>query len=382
MNVIKAIDELCDSKGDYNDVPFEHLDFPNKEIIATRIIAEIQSKFNQKLSHTSAEPYIAEDIYSKLKQRINQIDSSFNKYFGSPDLKKKKGVEAIVKYALSMAQPVGILFLKEGKARDILIEHPPLKLMEHLRYKTINELFDNEDIYEMYCVLRTSEKKEWFNKFLELMQYVGVNDFEQRDINIKILNPDKYPSLIPILQKKQPLWDERVMGCVFGIPFSKLDGCPVPTIRTLTRAYHYFTELSYHSKFIDIVSEASFGDRLKTVLNGQYQKHNFFEPHALLENLYWSKTCEFLFKDQNNISELDFWMDGLDVGGFLKSKGDMQIIISFNILDSITNTSKRKEFPGNTRMLAGVIKRKVFDQYFGDTEIKLLENMDRGYIEL
>ncbi len=382
LSTFEHLDRLCDSQNCFNDRPFDQIALDGKERIAMEIVQETEDRYNHKINQIGMNRATAQYIYDFLKDQAVSLENDFYIRLGKPNYQDVREFEQLASSVLQRAEATETYFLKESTAIRLLINMPPAGLMKCLGHSTLNELMDSEDIFTIYSLVRITETSDWTQCFIRMYTDLSFDDFERRAIRLKILDPNRYPFSIPRLLEKQTVWEDKMMGTIFGIPVPSLAECPAPLLRTITRTFHYHTELTFHSRFLVESSKEPrvFGDRLSRLLLGKFEQYNFFEPHCLSENLYWKKTHAFLHSNFHSIEGLGFWSDCIRTGGLADGN-----TISFNLLDVLTNVSKSKPFPGNTRMLAMSIKGAVFNKIVNSDSLEedlLLRNMDNGEIDV
>jgi hypothetical protein len=260
-------------------------------------------------------------------------------------------------------------------------------MISELGYHSVEELLEEEDIFTIFSVFRMSETPEWSQSLVAYYGQLTPENFEKRNISIRILDPIRYKITVPRLLQKQTLWEDKLLGTIFGIPIPNRESCPVPTLRILSRTYHYLAELRHHSEFVQYLQEErmGFGTRMAQVLWGKFKNVNFFETHALCEALYWEETSQRLIDHLRLVPEFEFWIDSFGIGGLMNSESGETTVVSMDLLDVLTNVSKCKPFPGNTRILGMRVKWETFKLCAGGSESSarlILTNMDRGCINV
>jgi len=379
---LAMIDVLCDSQNCFHDRPFEDLALPDKELLARQVINETEKRFRENLGMIDCVHATADCVYNRLNALVKGFASAVVSRLGNTCCSDEQGMQFIISYALAGQRGKEGRFLKPARARQLLEQRPPVDLMSSLGVNTVGELMDIEDIYSIFSLIRTTESSSWTVGFIEAYKTLSANDFESRSIEVRLFNPHHYPFIKPRLLSKQTVWEDKMMGTIFGMPTP--NDCPVLTLRVLTRVYHYSVELLHHSSSLArVAGRDEFGFRLATMLQGVYSDYNFFEPHALAEALYWRRTFAFLRDHLQSVPGFEFWSGGADAGGLLTSAAGAKTTISCNLFDVISNVSKARPFPGNTRMFAMALKEKLFALACGGTakaDEMLMQNMDRGYI--
>jgi hypothetical protein len=101
---------------------------------------------------------VANEIFNVLFQKLRLDNFFFTQFFSRPDLRKKKDIENIAFFLKEKLPIKQGFFLKWEKAEEFLKRFPPKNLLSFLGY-SIDDLLKKEDIKEIMCVLRFSEKQ-------------------------------------------------------------------------------------------------------------------------------------------------------------------------------------------------------------------------------
>ena len=370
-----------------------------------QIIKDILQKINFKKDNNDAY-YISgnlrETIFShenKLKEFLNEI----------PD---GNIFEKAVNLAKKMVKVERGYFLKKENIKNILLANPPRHLLEYLGYDNIDSLIANEDLTECFSALRFIESDEWMHETFE-KEYskFTIDDFEERDIEIKILG-EKWRKIAEkfVAKKHHNVSHLKEFGVIFLNPIS--ENIPGKLLRDFLLFLHYFHEIEFYSKlFRKYAKIENFSDNLKSLLRGDVKeiftvenkdwlivqrylsKENPKDPRLFLprvnpESLHWLRgERDFGNYFKNTFySDLSIWSDLSWVGGFFKIN-DIEDILSFDIED---NTMSAVSFiEGQGRQFFAYHQReamwtRLFSEYVGgeeNTEKLLIDNFDKGVIK-
>ena len=370
-----------------------------------QIIKDILQKINFKKDNNDAY-YISgnlrETIFShenKLKEFLNEI----------PD---GNIFEKAVNLAKKMVKVERGYFLKKENIKNILLANPPRHLLEYLGYDNIDSLIANEDLTECFSALRFVESNEWMHETFE-KEYskFTIDDFEERDIEIKILG-EKWRKIAEkfVAKKHHNVSHLKEFGVIFLNPIS--ENIPGKLLRDFLLFLHYFHEIEFYSKlFRKYAKIENFSDNLKSLLRGDVKeiftvenkdwlivqrylsKENPKDPRLFLprvnpESLHWLRgERDFGNYFKNTFySDLSIWSDLSWVGGFFKINNKEEFL-SFDIED---NTMSAVSFiEGQGRQFFAYHQReamwtRLFSEYVGgeeNTEKLLIDNFDKGVIK-
>jgi hypothetical protein len=307
-----------------------------------RLIGDITEKTHTIMRKLGLDPADTkgEEFYEALLSRIEKDNERITKLVGGTD---PNDVKSLVPLLINTANNVEfnrkVFVLKRDKAKELLSSMPPLKLMKHLDYKTVNELFDGEDFDELYTALRFSEGPEWLNAYNELFKTVSANDYEERDIRILQMNHDKYVGLAEHFTQKKlhNVTHTKELGVIVVVPLRDNYSKGL-TLKTLPLLLHYLNEVKLYSNFFKLQAQkTNFGEIVVSTLiadpgtAAQIAGHHIhwrviqryfgklkdeshkedFEPHVHPEDLHWRKAEELLFQID---PEMAFWKDTDYVG--------------------------------------------------------------------
>jgi hypothetical protein len=307
-----------------------------------RLIGEITMKTHDSMRGLGLDPSVTTgyEFYRALLARIESDNERVTKLIGGTD---SSDVAQMVPLMVEAANKVDfdkkVFVLRHDKAKDLLRQMPPEKLMAHLGYETVEALFEGEDFDEMYTALRFSEGDEWLIAYNELFKTVTADDYEERDIRIVIMDRDKYVDLAEKFTKKKlhNVTHTKELGTIVVVPLREQKSKGL-TLKTLPLLLHYLNEVKLYSTFFKL--KANLPDFGATVVNtliadpgnasqmaGQYvhwrviqryfgklkdETHKeAFEPHVHPEDLHWRRAEDLLLQID---PEMEFWKDKDYVG--------------------------------------------------------------------
>lgn len=366
------------------------------------IVAETQSAIKELGLNSGAS---GREVYFALLARIADDNKRVAQIVGGND---PDDIRHIVPYLVDAANKVTfnrrVFVLKHEKAKEFLRIMPPEKLIEHLGYKDVEELFEKEDFGELYTALRFSEGPEWLNKYDELFKTVEASDYEERDIEIVVMDHDKYVDLAEHFVKKKlhNVTHTKEMGVIVVVPVhaKRWKGL---TLKTLPLLLHYMNEVKLYSTFFKLKSKTvkNFGEVVMQTLiadpdagSQMAGKHvhwriiqryfgklkdeahpEAFQPHLQPEDLHWRRAEDLLYEID---PKMTFWKDRDWVG--YNFDGD---IVTMNIIDVALSYSNNEGF--DTRLIYHFresLWNEIFARYMGMKLLKeqVLNQLDNDMV--
>jgi hypothetical protein len=352
---------------------------------------------------------MALDVYDALISKVESDDLRIFEYLKSPQLSNPKDCQRIVDLAKDISPRQKGFFLKKEIAERFLKAEPPLKTIKVLGYSSVEAMLAKEDLFEVYSALRFLEDPEWLNNcFFKQYKDLKPADFEEREIQVKVLGPQWVAAAEKFVEKKyHNISHLKELGIIFIIPISlKVSG---ETLRTLSLLCHYFYEVYFYADLVRGFAEKNsedFAAKFISLLRGDVSKslpspstghqsffiiqrylakddendRRLFLPHLNPEALHWDKAEESLAK----IEGLDFWKDLDWVGDFFKIETGDEILVSFNLVDTIMSLVKEKEMIKYLYHHQEAFWNKIFISYFGQEKVEeiIKENLIKGWFEV
>ncbi len=361
-----------------------------KKSVIDKIVEENETIIRNRLDFLGLSGYLsAEKVNAALMNKIETDERRLSEKLGEKILERAKKIAG---------EPRGF-FLKEEKAIELLKSEPPRKIIKYLGYKNIDELFQKENMFEVFSALRFLEDKNWLNNvFFKQYEKLKPGDFEERPLITISLGSQWVSAAQAFVGKKyHNISHLKELGVIFIIPVS-LDFSGELT-RTTALIFHYFNEVPFYSDIFKILSknEESFAKNIISLLrgdvlgekppnpsNGKTQwlivqrylaKENendwrLFEPHINPEALHWARAERLLAK-----SGLVFWDNLGWVGDYFPTETGTETPVSFNIIDV---TMKRNYHHQEA------LWNKIFSEYFGEEKMEDLikKNIIKGWFEI
>ena len=322
-----------------------------------RLIANITEKAHESMRILGLDPAdtTSKELYRSLDAKVAADNERVTKIIGASD---SSNVRHLIPYMVDAVNKVefnrNVFVLKHDKAKDLLRQMPPRKLMAKLGYDDIEKMFKGEDFDEIYTALRFSEGPEWLEEYNELFKTITAKDYEERDIRIVVMDHDKYVDLATQFVKKKlhNITHTKELGVIVVVPMheERMRGLPLKSMPLLL---HYLNEIKLYASFFKLKShKKNFGEIVVNTLiadpgnASQLVGQNIhwrviqryfgklkdeshleaFEPHVHPEDLHWRRAEDLLYKID---PELKFWKDRDYVGLTL----DEKLPISLNLFD-------------------------------------------------
>ncbi len=299
-------------------------------------------------------------------------------------------------------------FLKREYGADILRKCPPHNLLQFLGHTDVEELLARHDVEEIFSALRFIESDEWMHQTFEAAySHFTPADFEEREIDVKVLGPEWREMALQFVAKKHHNVSHlKEFGVIFLNPIT--EDVPGKFLRDFALLLHYFHEIEFYSKlFRRYAAGPDFPEKLKSLLRGDVPEMRalregewlivqrylwkadakdprLFLPRVNPESMHW-------FRGERDIMELGLaeqdmklalWHDsdwaGLDLF-------DGKDLISFDLEDNaMTEVSaaegKQQYFNYHQRE---ALWTRLFSEYAGgefEMERLLMENFHTGTI--
>ncbi|MBI2063092.1 MAG: hypothetical protein HYT61_02520 [Candidatus Yanofskybacteria bacterium] len=355
------------------------------------------------------------DVYNILIKRLTHMDEHLYNFLGKPDLSKTALVCAkICETAFALNKPKPGFFIKKEKAIQMLEKFTPQNLLNHFGYGTVAELVKKQGFEQVFSALRFAQDEAWMHKFFdEAYNELTAGDFEEREVELRVLEPQWLDVAEKFLEKKyHNVSHLKELGIIFVIPL-KID-TPGETLRLFTLILHYLNEVPFYSKlFRKFSSEADFTIKLKSLLRGDVSEaplpnenslrivqrylakddpndFRLLEPHFNPEAEHWYKAEGDLGKIGTFLGAggkaFGYWQ-GLDfVGDFfsdgISGKTDEELI-SFDLIDLVMSLVKKGEIKYLYHQQEA-LWNKIFIEYLGRDKIEELveKNIIEGFIPL
>ncbi|MFA4999350.1 MAG: hypothetical protein WC519_01315 [Parcubacteria group bacterium] len=345
----------------------------------------------------------AKEVYDALISKIEADDSALFKLLGCPSPASSEHCNKLLLKARTVASPNKGLFMKLDVARKFIENEPPQKVIKALGYENVKDLLAKEDIYEIYASLRFIEGSEFLNDvFFKQYETLTPNDFEEREIEVKAINSRWMGEPNGFVKKKyHNVSHLKEIGLIFTLPVQL--GISGEILREFSLILHYFSEMDFYSRLIRNIAakpdgfsknlilllrgdaldkRLPEGEKAKWLVIPRYfakdDEHDWrlFEPHINPEALHWEKAERML--DTLPI-DMSFWRGMNWVGEDFKTNTGIDVLVSFNLVDTVMSLVKHKEMIKYLYHYQEAFWNKIFSEYAG--EEKMEEMMEKHLLD-
>ncbi|MEK7144143.1 MAG: hypothetical protein AAB820_02320 [Patescibacteria group bacterium] len=391
-----------------------------KSGVIEKIVEENEAMIRSRLDFLGlGRNLFAKNIYDALISKMEADDNKLFEAMGRPVCDNRAGCAVILESAKKLAADKPGFFLKKEKAEELLRKEPPFKIIQYLGYKNVDELLGREDLLEVFSALRFLEGSDWLNQtFFKQYESLKPDDFEERKIVVKSLGPQWAAAANVFVAKKyHNISHLKELGVIFVIPVSL--GISGELIRNFSLILHYLNEVPFYSDLFKMFAtdETSFSRNLISLLRGdvidrrlappagEVEKSQWliiqrylgkddendwrlFEPHVNPEALHWARAEKLLVKSGDFFDgfskELVFWQNLSWVGDYFPTEAGIDILASFNIVDTAMSLVKEKELVKYLYHHQESLWNKIFCEYFGEEKMEALmkENIVKGWFEI
>lgn len=372
-----------------------------------KLTADIIETFNKKVKELGLDPQdsTGKEIYNALLNLAKEHDHHLAEQVGGKDPEDvHQMVPLVVDVINKTDMPRKVWVMKKSVAKSFLKDTPPERIMEILRYTSIDSMLKKENISEIFGALRFAESDEWLTEFNKKYETLTPSDFETRDIELVQMPKEKWGDIAAkFIKKKRHLnTHSKEMGVVIILPPSE-DRMPGITTKVFSLTFHYYNEVRLYSAFFKLQQvRKDFGkifvDTLladvddAAVIAGQnvhwrvIQRYygklkdeyhpEMFEPHVQPEDLHWRHAEEQMYMVD---PELAFWKD-LDYVGLMYDGRPL----TMNLMDVSLSYSNGISYEDRyIYHFTESLWNEVFIRYMGQKtlEEQVLKQLDNDMIE-
>lgn len=380
--------------------------------IFNKIVDDNESRIESSLRALKVSSCDANKIYSTLIERIREDDARLAKLIHKGVGSEPSGFQTMLNVAKEVSGVGKGKFLKFEKAKELILKNPPEKILQFLGYKDAKELLEKENIYEIFAGLRFVEEGKWLNDvFFKPYENLIPDDFEEREIKAKVLSEKWVVAAGQFLKKKyHNLSHLKELGFVFIIPVET--DIPGATLRDFSLSLHYFHEIEFYSKLFEMYFNApDFASKFTAALRGDVldfrpqedelgktwmivQRYlakddeydwRLFYPHINPEAIHWTKAENDMSRLSRRFEmDFEFWQGLGPVGNFFKDESGVEVLVSFNFLDTAMSLFQEKEMVKYLYHHQEAMWNKIFSSFFSEEKMEkmILENFEKGIIEL
>lgn len=343
------------------------------------------------------------NIFFKLQERLANVEQGLVRFFAEPSFETLESWRMLFERLGSQVAQEDRegFFLKENVCNELLRAFPPKNIMRFLGYDDVDNLLAHEDVFEIMASLRFGETKDWMHAFFRQYENLRSSDFETRQIQWCVLDPQKWAKLSDQFQhqKFHQLSHLKEFGLIFFLPQFKHSE-KYTLIKPLSLFLHYVHEIHFYSEFFQsIAQQRNFTQIMITMLKGDVQiitpthqripiLHQYhlkdahpdpraFQPHVHTEVLHWQRSVATL------LSFLSQYLSQEDMTLF--EEGDILAqrirgrLVSMNFSDLAIDERDIK-----TYHIHEALWNAIFVAHFSSDVLRkaLLTNLSRGYIDV
>ena len=249
----------------------------------------LEREMTRATGNKDALPRIAEENNALIAETLSRIDCSDKsapadirgRLFDAIGVQEKKLLEHLAtvagkdqfEKAANLARDIAHInsgfFLKRERAHNILRTRPPQNVLQHLGYKTVDEMLNHEDVTEVFSALRFLESQEWMHEtFAKTYGEFTADDFEERHIEVRVLGPRWADVAAQFVAKKHHNVSHlKEFGVIFLNPIAEdLTG---KFLRDFALLFHYLHEINFYAKLFKKYSDSdTFAAHLQSLLRG------------------------------------------------------------------------------------------------------------------
>jgi hypothetical protein len=299
----------------------------------------------------------AEDVFAALTKKAGEGEDQLYKFLGiNPE---NLDFQKVADSAREIATESTGFFLKKEFGQQILRERPPQATLAFLKYETVDELLEKEDITEIFSALRFLETNEWMHETFDVA-YTKFTpaDFEERPIEIKVLGSQWEEVAKKYVEKKHHNVSHlKEFGVIFLNPIAQTERGKF--VRDFALLLHYFHEIAFYSRLFQKYAKGSdFQQKFIALLRGDVKeaeavgkgdwlivqrylwKENPKDPRLFLshvnpEAMHWRKAEQDLvaFGKKHEEVGLEFWDEFWSVAEYFSMEQGARDLISFDLED-------------------------------------------------
>lgn len=373
-----------------------------------RLMSDIVQKSRQTVALLDLDPKdtTGDELYGALINKIRLHDQHLVKHIGGNEPDDVQALIPLIKKAVDKAKlPRSAWVLKRSVAKRLLQANPPAHIMKHLGYSSVDSMIKRENLSEIYGALRFAESPAWLKRFNASYKTLHPSDFETRDIEIVIMDRQRWGDIAEdfVKKKRHNITHLKELGVILMLP-TRLERLQGITITALPLLLHYLNEIRLYSAFFKLQQvKSNFGKIIAETLNADIRsaavmagnhvhwrviqryygklesEHHpeIFEPHVQPEDLHWRRAEEQLYRID---PELGFWK-GLDYVGVVA--GDNKPV-SFNLMDISMSYCTGAPYEHRAIFhLRESLWNEIFMRYMGQKvlEQQILQQLDNNMIK-
>lgn len=400
-------------------------EFTGKKDVPQKLSEELVKERNEALTQLGlSETSSREEVLTALTARAKRTEEELLELLQHPDCSTHEGCRIPIKAVFDYAKPPKGFFLREDKAKELFLAHPPKGVMTEFGYDParggLEKMLAKEDIYRLFASLRFLEERRWLNEeFFAAYSSLTPDDFEKREIKIEVLPKEQFGSVGAefMRTKFHNVSHLKEMGLIFVLPVEQEEGV---FLRMFSLQLHYLHEVPFYAGYFEQCANPSAGSgqdftkNLTSALRGDVREtvppvENLFVwliiqrylakedpedlrlalPHISPEAMFWRKATDDLGRLGEKDPELglSFWAGKAHMAGIFSSKGGSVSggegkITSFNFEDNIFSAVRDQEVEQYTYHMHEALWNRLFAGYFSEETLEdlMVEDFAQGFI--
>ena len=173
---------------------FEDLSgYPSEDV---RLLVEVEHQTLKKIAALHMDPTDTrgEELFFGLREKGRRDEAKFSGDLGLLPNEADFN-ENLQKIFAGLIKNQDVWVIKKSVAKDLLLKHPPKRLMKILRYRTVDSMLKREGICELYAALPFVESPRWLNVFHKDQSGLTPTDFEPKTAEIISMPFNKWQGL-------------------------------------------------------------------------------------------------------------------------------------------------------------------------------------------
>ena len=391
----------------------EMAEFTGKKEVPEQLVAKIREERSRALTELGLNGSSSrKEVLAALAQRVELLEEEAKKVLGEPAMQDHSYVQKLFNRAVAISKPKKGFFLKEEKAKELFRQNPPKNILAQLGYSSAEELLEKEDLFEVFSALRFLEDRKWQNEvFFAPFTKLTPEDFEERPIVMRVLDPNKWGSEARNFTKKKfhNTTHLKELGVVIVIPVDYTEGA---LTRMFSMMFHYLNEVSFYAKYFKMIADdpSTFSGKFVSALRGDVResapdlenivswvimqrylaKENptdprLMVPHISSEALHWARASTNLAALADDTPGLSFWKGKAYLCGFTPESDQL---VSFNFEDNVFSlASTPSEAYGEGGQYIYHVREALWNRFFEEwfekedvLETLMVEDFGQGFV--
>lgn len=169
--------------------------YPSHDV---RLLAETTQAMQQKITSLGLDPHdtTGQELYHALQAKFGKDAALTDRALG---IGSEDGFDTRLARAIALSQHMigacEVWALKPTKARSVLRDLPPKKLMKQFGYRSGESMLKRQNVGELYLMMPYVESSAWQANFARLSAHLASNNYALQPINFVQPQFNKWSSL-------------------------------------------------------------------------------------------------------------------------------------------------------------------------------------------